>query len=471
MRLDPPTFFLACGTLYLALPMMVWVVLHRRHRPLLVNLWCLSGLLFGCVLVLYGLRGQVPGWLSIWVANGLSYVAAALQIGVLRVESGRRARAAGLALACAAGLAATIASDNPDGLMRQGVVNAVQGSLTLALAHSAWLLARERLSRSAWLMTLLFLAMSLSLWVRSLLFLSGLSDDPSFTASPSFVVAVFLSLMAAVSGSVGFVGLALDRARATAREQQAALMALRDQQLAQDMAAQTRKALAGERARTTRLLAHEVRQPLHNASVALQAALAALVRSQNLEEAAQAVGQAQGVIRRVSATLDNTVAATTLLAGNDRISTADTDLQMLIDLSIGDLPPESRPRVHLDYRADARSAQLEPTLVRLALRNLLNNATLYAPPDTPVTVRVLDSDEPLALLLEVVDEGPGIPETLRERIFDEGVRGTQGTVPGYGLGLHVVQRVARMHGGNIEWRPNQPVGSVFRMTLPQSDPG
>ena len=127
--------------------------------------------------------------------------------------------------------------------------------------------------------------------------------------------------------------------------------------------------------------------------------------------------------------------------------------------------------MQVDYQADARSARLEPSLLRLAVRNLLVNATLYAPADTPVVLRVLDSDEPLALVIEVADQGPGIDDALRERLFEEGVRGNQSTVPGYGLGLHVVRRVANLHGGSIEWRPNQPRGSVFRLMLPQGDPG
>ena len=138
---------------------------------------------------------------------------------------------------------------------------------------------------------------------------------------------------------------------------------------------------------------------------------------------------------------------------------------------IEDLPPEARARVRIDYRADARSARLEPSLVRLALRNLLMNATLYAPPETPVILRVLDSDEPLALVLEVADLGPGIDESLRGSLFDEGARGAQARVPGYGLGLHVVQRVAQLHGGSVDWTPNEPRGSVFRLLLPQGDPG
>jgi signal transduction histidine kinase len=239
-------------------------------------------------------------------------------------------------------------------------------------------------------------------------------------------------------------------------------------------AADTRKAVADERARTMRLLAHEVRQPLHNAAVALQSATSTLEGSHDQAEAARAIEQAQSVIRRVGGTLDNTMAAAAMLAADGRISSADTDLQALIDLCLGDLSAPSRARVRVDYRADARSARLEASLVRLALRNLLTNATLYAPPDTPVVLRVLDSDAPLALVLEVADHGPGIEPCLRQRIFQDGVRGASpslSSLPGFGLGLHVVRQVATLHGGGVEWRSNAPRGSVFRLTLPQGDPG
>lgn len=470
MQFDPPTFFLASGTLYTAMPIMVWVLLHRRHRALNVNLWCASGLLFATTLGLYGLRGQISDLLSVVLANLSAYVAASLQICVLRLESRRRPLPVPLTIVCALATVATYVTNEIGVTQRQGTVNGIQAALTFVLAATALHLARARSSRSAGLMALLFILMGAGLATRSVSYLSGMATTPAFAPDALFLVTVFLTLFAAVAGNIGFMGLALDRARATAREQQTALQALRDNQMALDLAARTREAVAGERARTTRLLAHEVRQPLHNAAVALQSAVGTLSRSREPAEAARAIEQAQSVIRRVSATLDNTVAATALLSGDGRISTADADLQMLIELCLGDLPPDARPRVQVDYRADARSARLEPTLVRLALRNLLANATLYTPPGTPVVLRVLDSDDPLALVIEVIDEGPGIPDELRERIFDEGVRGQQPTVPGYGLGLHVVKRVARLHGGRIEWAPNQPQGSIFKLTLPQGDP-
>jgi signal transduction histidine kinase len=469
LRVDPPSFLLAIGTLYTAMPVTVWILLNHRHPRLNVNLWCLSGLLFSLMALLLGLRGQVSDLVTVHGANAVGYLV--LKAGVLRIESGRRPAWLPLLAAAAAATALTALAHAIDTALRVATINLLLAAGLLLQTVLSLQLARVRGSRSARLMALLFGLFAAALAGRGVQHLAVVGRPvDALGPDPVFVVTLLLSLLAGIGANIGYMGLALDRARANAREQRTALDALRENQQTLQLASRTREAVAIERARTTRLLAHEVRQPLHNAAVALQSGAATLASSRDPAEAARAIEQAQAVIRRVSATLDNTVAATTMLTADERISTADTDLQMLLDLCLGDLPPDARSRVQIDYRADARSARLEPSLLRLALRNLLVNATLYAPGDSPVTLRVLDSDEPLALVLEVADLGPGIPEDLRERIFDEGTRGPQPTVPGYGLGLHVVKRVARLHGGSITWQANRPQGSVFRLVLPQGDP-
>lgn len=468
---DPVTFFATAGALFLAMPATVWVLLHERHPRRQVDLWCLGGLLFAVTLLLYGLRGRVDPLWSIHVANGCACIAALLMWAVLRLEGGLAARPGRLVVIGLVVLGSMEVADQVGPLARQAVVNGWYAVLAAAQVRETARLAQLRRSRAAALMAVLFALTSASAAFRAVLFGAGLSNADAFQTTLSFQVMSMMSMAGAVVANIGYMGLALDRARDRSVEQSHALDSLREHQQSLELAARTREAVANERARTTRLLAHEVRQPLHNAAVALQSGVATLARSRDAVEVARAIEQAQSVIRKVSATLDNTVAATTLLAAQGRISTADTDLQMLVELCLADLPPESRPRVQVDYQADARSARLEPSLLRLAVRNLLVNATLYAPADTPVVLRVLDSDEPLALVIEVADQGPGIDDALRERLFEEGVRGNQSTVPGYGLGLHVVRRVANLHGGSIEWRPNQPRGSVFRLMLPQGDPG
>ena len=458
-----PSFLLAVALLYLVLPALVWMLLRHRHPQPQLGLWCGGGLLVALGIVLLGLRGVAPGWLSTQLAYGASFTGLALCVAALRLEAGQPPGPLLWGLGAAA-LAMTLATEPTGPLPRQPVTAGLSAAMSAWLAWASWGLARSRPSRSARLMAVLYAVTAAVLGLRTL---QALFWGPAGDSDGLVVVGMVATLASAITANVGYVGMALDSSRRLEEQQRLAVQALHERQLEMEAAARARDLVAAERTRTTRMLAHEVRQPLHNAAVALQSAIGTLQRSQDPVEASRAIEQAQAVIRRVGATLDNTVAATTLLSGEGRLNSVDADLQVLVDLCLGDLPPEVRPRVQVDYRADARSAQLEPTLVRLALRNLLTNATLYAPAHTPVQLRILDSDEPLALVFEVVDEGPGIPEALRDRIFDQGVRGEHPTVPGYGLGLHVVQRVARLHGGHIEWLPNQPRGSVFRLTLPQ----
>ena len=74
-----------------------------------------------------------------------------------------------------------------------------------------------------------------------------------------------------------------------------------------------------------------------------------------------------------------------------------------------------------------------------------------------------------ALVIEVVDQGPGLPDDVQATLRDQEPSSAPHSIaPGHGLGLRIVQRVARLHEGRLEWRADQPGGSVFRLLLPQA---
>ncbi len=114
---------------------------------------------------------------------------------------------------------------------------------------------------------------------------------------------------------------------------------------------------------------------------------------------------------------------------------------------------------------------MNASLMRLALRNLVANARTYSPKDSSVVVRVSDSDDPLALVIDVCDQGPGIPPELLPRLFGRGARGDQVNNPfGHGLGLYLVRRIMEMHGGEVQVQPGTPRGLTMRLLIPQGCP-
>ena len=99
--------------------------------------------------------------------------------------------------------------------------------------------------------------------------------------------------------------------------------------------------------------------------------------------------------------------------------------------------------------------------------NLIENAEKYSPEGTKIEVGL--SRNASEALITIRDEGPGIPENERSRVFEkfyrignEDTRRTKGT----GLGLFIVQHIVNLHKGSVKIRSNHPNGTVFEIRLP-----
>jgi two-component system sensor histidine kinase CpxA len=105
-------------------------------------------------------------------------------------------------------------------------------------------------------------------------------------------------------------------------------------------------------------------------------------------------------------------------------------------------------------------------LLRRAFENVLRNALRYAPPESSVEVRL--KREATWARITVRDYGPGIPEKLRERIFDPFFRADASRderTGGLGLGLAIARRAVRVHNGDITAENASP-GALLTITLP-----
>lgn len=245
----------------------------------------------------------------------------------------------------------------------------------------------------------------------------------------------------------------------------------REQQYRAELQAQAAEvsALLSERTEMLYVLAHEVRQPLNNASAALQSAHAAL-RGPGDALVSDEVVHAQAVLGEVLGNIDNTIAVASLLARPNPIHQEDTDIDTWLRIVIADLPECQQGRIQRVRETSIRTVLMDMSLLRLALRNLLSNALRCSPPGSPVVVRIADSDNPPALLIDVEDTGPGIPADLLPRLFTRGVRGA-GQDAGHGVGLYIVRQVMQLHGGSVDVVRNGPGGVTLRLTLCQTDGG
>ncbi|MDI1258957.1 PAS domain-containing protein [Aquabacterium sp.] len=227
--------------------------------------------------------------------------------------------------------------------------------------------------------------------------------------------------------------------------------------------------LLSERSDMLDVLAHEVRQPLNNASAALQGAASALAEVGE-QVASLRLTRAQTVMSQVLASIDNTLAVASLLAHPTPIQKADTDIDTLLAVSIADMPPGDRGRLSIERITATRTASMDMSLMRLALRNLLSNALKHSPPTSPVLIRVMDSDEPLALVIEVIDKGHGIQANLVPLLFQRDIHRQAGGGPsthGLGLGLYIVRRVMELHGGEVQLVGNNADGVAMRLIMKQ----
>jgi len=302
----------------------------------------------------------------------------------------------------------------------------------------------------------------------------------ALTPSLDFAVAFISGVVAALYGNLGYIGIVLETTRREELARNAELAREQEHRAQTELRVREQAALLEERGRLLAAreemlatLAHEVRQPLNNASAALQSASQALGQDRDdRERAAERLQRAKAVLGQVTSALDNTLTDAVLLGGSTPLALQDVDVDMLVSLAVADIDAGSRHRVVRERQADTRTATMNPGLMRLALRNLIANALAYGPADANVIVRVSDSDDPLALVIDVTDQGAGIAPELMPRLFERGARGAHAHNPrGHGLGLHIVRRVMEMHGGVVEVHPELPRGLTMRLVIPQSFPG
>ena len=208
-----------------------------------------------------------------------------------------------------------------------------------------------------------------------------------------------------------------------------------------------------------RLVAHEIRNPLQSLEL-----LSSLVAAE--DDAAERAQIVQSIQQEVRA-LEKVVSR--MLRSSDgqalRIVRQQIDPHEILERIATFRGEEARRAgVRLELvPSEVRSAlPLDTTLVSRSIENLVANALAFVPPKDGV-VRLSSRRLEDRLVLEVEDNGPGVPLELGEDIYNRNVSSRPG---GHGLGLALVQAVARAHGGFVTHGRSSLGGASFRFMVP-----
>lgn len=221
------------------------------------------------------------------------------------------------------------------------------------------------------------------------------------------------------------------------------------------------KRLASAHRETTDHVAHEMRTPLMHLDNRLVKALAAVPEAETASSIAEARTEIRGIIRMLESLLD--IAASEARRG-DRHGLTLVDLSALA-MHLGELyadsAEESGHTLKLDIEPDVMIEGEEMALTRL-ITNLLDNAFKFVPVGGTVWLALGKGP-----VLMVSDDGPGIPEAQREKIFEKFSRGQRLSVTeGAGLGLALCRAIAERHHLEISVIPSEK-GACF-VVIPET---
>lgn len=140
-----------------------------------------------------------------------------------------------------------------------------------------------------------------------------------------------------------------------------------------------------------------------------------------------------------------------------------TRIDQLVKQSVDSL---DLPWHEIDLDCDEFTFPVDPGQVERIVENLVINAARHTPPKTRVCVRVRNLVT--AVSIEVQDDGPGVADHLKERIFEPFRQGDGPQVSGTGLGLSLVTQFAELHGGRAWVEDGPRGGAIFKVELPEA---
>jgi signal transduction histidine kinase len=168
--------------------------------------------------------------------------------------------------------------------------------------------------------------------------------------------------------------------------------------------------------------------------------------------------------------IDNCLEVSSIESGNFHLDLRPSDLRKLLEHNVrisAELAQQKHIHVGLQVEGALPRLSFDTGKIEQVLNNLISNAVKFSQPDTTIEVRARAQD--FGVLISVRDQGPGIPEAERDKLFQSFGRTSVRSITterSTGLGLAIARKIVEEHGGRIWMESQVDVGSTFLFTLP-----
>lgn len=215
------------------------------------------------------------------------------------------------------------------------------------------------------------------------------------------------------------------------------------------------------------MIVHDLRNPL--ASILLSSEL--LLQYGIEEKYQEKVKMINGSARQLNAMINDLLILAKMESGQMLLNLVEVNLNELVNKTLDQfnaIAHAKNQQLTCCLPEASQTIQADASLLSRVLDNLISNAIKFSPRKSTITLEVeyLNSAPPHQAVIRTRDQGPGIEEDLKQRIFDKYEVGTlMSGVMQVGLGLAFCKMVIEAHQGSIFVEANPPKGSVFTITI------
>ncbi len=225
------------------------------------------------------------------------------------------------------------------------------------------------------------------------------------------------------------------------------------------------------------MIVHDLRSPLTAVTTGLKLLRDVVPQDNKIRPIIETTTEtSQRAIRKLLQRVDSLLDISRMENGQVNLEIEPTDLSGLVSNVFGELRPLAQElEVELVSQVEGLPVlAIDPDKIERVLQNLVDNALKFSPMNSTITIRA--RQQPVdgtvsRVQIEVLDNGPGVPDEYKQRLFERfvQVKGQRGGRRGTGLGLTFCHMVVESHGGTIWVEDNPAGGSIFAFTLPLAD--